>query len=390
MKKNLLALSVIGLSFIPYAIVQAFPSYLSFADHQTITKTALSAPNTYCFSTTDCFSFSANAVEQINQVHQVVDDPSNYNASSHFDSKSFSASVNQIAKNRDQFNRLVNGSSPAGAFIPSNPAFPRMQIQAWQLLGYMLHAAEDFYAHSKWVDEGNTLPLPTGFGALTENTATPTIPPIFSKTLQGTYCPAPAGFPEIVPGISHDVVCPGSPANTLNLHQIAFVLAEQEAQAFVQSIVTDLVTANNAAGFCALLGVPSGTPMCNACSPVEGASSCAAVLYTPGFYNPGELGAPVPVVGTQTVNGTTTQDSAAFVMVVYQRERYMHPWDNGLSRARFSGLSVCNVDHKFVPASAQSTSARRSNDQPKVTTPRLWPATAADRLTPRAGTSFST
>ena len=328
MKKNLLALSVIGLGFIPYAIVHAFWSYLSFADHQTITKTALSAPNTYCFSTTDCFSFSADAVEQINQVHQVVDDPSNYNASNHFDSNSFSASVNQIAKNREQFNRLVNGSTPAGAFIPSNPAFPRMQVQAWQLLGYMLHAAEDFYAQSTWVDEGNTDPLPTGFGALTENTATPTIPPIFAKTPQGTYCPAPAGFP--------DVACPGffSPANTRNLHQTAIGLAEQEAQAFVQSIVTDLVTANNAAGFCALLGVPSGTPMCNACSPVEGASSCAAVLYTPGFYNPGELGAPVPVVGTQTVNGTTTQDSAAFVMVMYQRERYMHPWDNGLSRAR--------------------------------------------------------
>ena len=272
MKKNLLALGVIGFSFIPYAIVQAFPSHLSFADHQTITKTALSAPNTYCFSTTDCFSFSANAVEQINQVHQVVDDPSNYIASNHFDSNSFSASVNQIAKNRDQFNRLVNGWSPAGAFIKSNPAFPRMQIQAWQLLGYMLHAAEDFYAQSTWVDEGNTVPLPTGFGALTENTATPTIPPIFSKTPQGTYCV------QIVPGISHDVACPGffSPANTPNLDQTAFVLAEQEAQAFVQSIVTDLVTANNAAGFCALLGLPSSTPMCNACSPAEGASSCAA------------------------------------------------------------------------------------------------------------------
>jgi hypothetical protein len=274
MKKNLLALGVIGLSFFPYAIVQAFQSYLSFADHQTITKTALSAPTTYCFSTTDCFSFSANAVEQINQVHQVVDDPSNYNAGNHFDSNSFSASVNQIAKKRYQFNRLVNGSSPAGAFIPSNPAFPRMQIQAWQLLGYMLHAAEDFYAHSKWADEGNTVPVPIGFGALTENTATPTIPPIFSMTLQGTYCV------QIVPGISQDVACPGflSPANTLELHQTAFGLAEQEAQAFVQSIVTDLVTANNAAGFCALLGVPSGTPMCNVCSPVESASSCAAVL----------------------------------------------------------------------------------------------------------------
>jgi hypothetical protein len=78
---------------------------------------------------------------------------------------------------------------------------------------------------------------------------------------------------------------------------------------------------------------------------VDGASPCAAVLYTPGFYNPGELAAPVPVVGTQTVNGTTTQDSAASVMVMYQRERYMHPWDNGLSRARLSGLSVYSVDH---------------------------------------------
>jgi hypothetical protein len=257
MKKNLLALSVIGLSFIPCAIAHAFGSDLSFADHQTITKTALSAPNTYCFSTTNCFSFSANAVEQINQVHQVVDGPSNYIASNHFDS-SFSASVNQIAKNRDQFNKLVNGSAPAGAFIASNPAFPRMQIQAWQLLGYMLHAAEDFYAHSTWADEGNTVPLPTGFGALTENTASPTILQIFSKTLQGTYCPAPTGFP--------DVACPGlfSPADTLELHQTAVSLAEQEAQAFVQSIVTDLVTANNAAGFCALLGLPSSTPMCNA------------------------------------------------------------------------------------------------------------------------------
>jgi hypothetical protein len=231
-----------------------------------------------------------------------------YDPRDHFDSNLLLASLVKLAGNRDQLNSLLKG----GRFTSD------IQAKMWVLLGNMLHAAEDFYAHSTWVDEGYLCDVPAlpchiiNFGAATKNApnADLTIFPLSPVTyycnppgyplgtlpvtylITGFYPPATPGtgecqhgatfpslfgppsllgvcapttfLPQTVPGISHDVACDGifSPANTKELHDSAYNLAVQEARSLVQSIVADLVTANNSAGFCSLVDAPAGSPMC--------------------------------------------------------------------------------------------------------------------------------
>jgi hypothetical protein len=144
-------------------------SYSIYQDHQDITKTALSAPNTFTFATVP-YSFSPAAVTQINTVHQIVDNPPMYWAPNHFDSNSFVASIKELAVRRGELNVLLSNTSSFPNAYAQN--LSQLQTKAWNLLGFMLHAVEDFYAHSSWVDEGNTSNI-VGFGALTENTAAP-------------------------------------------------------------------------------------------------------------------------------------------------------------------------------------------------------------------------
>jgi hypothetical protein len=300
---------------------EAFWSDPFYNTHTEITAEALSAvdprtnANPFCFGS-NCFPFSASAIKQINKRHMqqdagalnVVNYGVAYDPRDHFDSNLFLSSLAKLAANRAQLNFLLKGGTFSSA----------TQAQMWVLMGNMLHAAEDFYAHSTWVDEGNSCAGPAirchiiGFGSATENTSMPN-GKIFASPTASSYCNS-AGYPlsalpvnylitgyyppavagagdcvhgatlpflfgppslyglcslptfslQTVPGISHDVACSGNfmPANTEELHDSARNLAVQEVRSFVQSIVADLVTANNPAGFCALLDVPAKTPIC--------------------------------------------------------------------------------------------------------------------------------
>jgi hypothetical protein len=313
--KKLIVLAILSISLNPFTVANAFWSYLSYQDHQDITKKALTTsldPTTgkapFCFSKdqSQCYFFNvATAVAQINKRHKEQDKPANYNPVNHFDSNELTGSLNQIAINRDKLNMLLSNTVSGFPLTAS-----ATQAEMWKLLGNMLHAVEDFYAHSTWVDSGNSLIV--NFGVLTD--ANTLNLKYFAAPPSGeTFCPQ-SGYPllsepinpisgyyfeqifkiqtpkgecihgatiafstadlvgvclagGVVPGISHDVGCTGnalpySPANTLQLHQVAYKLAMQEAQSFVQSIVGDLVASNNVLGFCALLDLPANTPMC--------------------------------------------------------------------------------------------------------------------------------
>jgi hypothetical protein len=313
MKRPLVVLMALVASMLQLPIAHAFWSYYNYQEHQDITKGALSPPVTYCFSKGNCFTFSSDAIKAINSAHAFVDDPKNYDFRIHFDSNSFTASLKQMALERGQLNQILSNSAP-GLDVNSVAA----QQKVWQLLGFMLHAAEDFYAHSTWVDAGisGIIDGGLGFGALTENTTMPNTG-LFMPLPTGTYC-GPDGYPLqtmpinylitgyytpgtlvpqvappggcihgdtiafgslcvdlgkdgppptlTVPGISHDIACGGNfyPANTTALHDSASQDAMLEAISLVQAIVADLVASNNATGFCTLLGLGSNTPMCAA------------------------------------------------------------------------------------------------------------------------------
>jgi hypothetical protein len=267
MKRIVLALFVIASSVEPEN-GRAFWSDPFYGTHQDITKTALSQPDPrtgmppFCFSG-NCYYFSDKAVALINFRHLIQDSVA-YDANDHFDANHFVGGLQKMATNRSALNSLLK----------QQPYSAALQAKMWVLMGNMLHAAEDFYAHSTWVDEGATSII--DFGTATENN-----PPDFSifpvpaglqycgsdgfplsrqpvnYLITGYYPPdtivPPAGqclhgatFPtfysvlqsdptaslfglcksdlanslQTVPGISHDVACSGnfSPANTQQLH----------------------------------------------------------------------------------------------------------------------------------------------------------------------------
>jgi hypothetical protein len=241
--------------------------------------------------------------DQINLAHAQADDPANYEAVDHFDSEELVEGLLQITRRRAELNLAL-----------TPPISAANQQNAWNLMGFMIHAIQDFYAHSSWIEEGNTNIIAvgglTGFGALTVNTSAPTIPSCFQSVSVGAIANpalcAPAGYPLLAPvsqmttgyydplsapsgkcdhgtlaqaiatcaagvlapgvsliqvqGISKDSPCASYPLGPN--HFTAASLAQAETLSFVQSIVADLNTANNAQGFCALLDLPSNTPIC--------------------------------------------------------------------------------------------------------------------------------
>jgi hypothetical protein len=280
--------------------VRAFFSDPFYADHQDITQSAIAAPNQFCIASDKCFQFSATAIMQINLRH-LAQDTGAYDADDHFDSNHFAGALQKMAINRGQLNSLLAGATLQGG------NYAQTQLQAWALLGNMLHAAEDFYAHSTWVDEGNINII--GFGAATENTSAPNYG-IFPNPLATTFCSSAQGYPFSnvpvfylisgyydvptpnggcihgsltailtacaaaknplnffavqIPGISHDIPCAGdfTPSDAMAYHLLAYQAAIDEANDLVNSIVNDLVASQNAAGFCTLLDVPITNPVC--------------------------------------------------------------------------------------------------------------------------------
>jgi hypothetical protein len=317
-KKIIFSLCILVLSMQPQNSY-SFWSDPFYGTHQQITKVALTTPNwetgkPFCFSSDICAYFSDFAIARIN-VRHLLQDSMAYDANDHFDSNQLVGSLTKMAKNRNQLNNIFM----AGSFSPVT------REQMWELMGNMLHAAEDFYAHSTWVDAGNTSRI-INFGPATKryppdtsifpsspvvqfcgsdgyplstfpvsylitgyyppNTPPPsggclhgaTFPTLFSLAIND---PTPSLFglcdyfgssPLTVPGIAHDVACSGKfiPTNTVNLHNAAKDLAVREAQSFVQSIVDDLAADNNLAGFCALLDATETVPACAFAGTVSG------------------------------------------------------------------------------------------------------------------------
>jgi hypothetical protein len=291
-------------------------------DHQQITQDAIGAPVTFAFDgqtridpnnpNSVPYSFSPAAMNEIVLQNNNMDAESKtrYDAADHFDSEDFSGArgaIQKIANNRAMLNSILNKATMA----------PGDQKQAWDILGAMLHAIQDFYAHSTWVELGNTSIV--GFGALTENTASPSMgalatapapgaanpvicdasgypafPGATLKLTTGYYDDPSHGATRIAPsgkcehgslrqaigtcafgilslsgstipvfGISKDSPCADYSPFAIDAHGIAMLLAGKETLSFVQSIITDLNTASNSQGFCVLLGLdPKVVPNC--------------------------------------------------------------------------------------------------------------------------------
>ncbi len=168
-KQVIAALCVLAMGLLTAGAARAFWSYGIFADHQDITKTGLSAPVSFSFSGAS-YSFSATAIDQINEMHAQADDSVNYWANNHFDSDTLVGSLTQMAYRRKQLMMLLSPGFPSEAGNATTA-----QVKAWKMLGWMLHAAEDFYSHSNWVDQGNNSPV--NFGLLTKLTSYPPTPP---------------------------------------------------------------------------------------------------------------------------------------------------------------------------------------------------------------------
>lgn len=235
------------------------------------------------------YTFTQQAIDAINKANGSVDQTSQvaYSMADHFDAEQFYAGVQRMADRRSQLNTALTS--------------PVEQGKAWQLVGFMLHAAQDFYAHSTWVERGNTGTI-VDFGSLTRNTSAPNLS--YLQPATGTVCSA-GGYPLITPvsqltsgyydpndpaglldaappglcqhgtlaqavatcaaalapvhGISKDSPCGLYLQGPEDSHFIAAKLAIKETTTLIQSIVSDLDTAHNSQGFCALLGLTPAT-----------------------------------------------------------------------------------------------------------------------------------
>jgi hypothetical protein len=270
------------------------------AHHQDYTKAAIGAPSSFTFAG-QSYRFSQKAIDAINLANAQVDQESvyPYNAADHFDGQQFVLGVKQLALTRKE---LVKALTPP---VSLDTQAPGSQAYAWQLLGFMLHGIQDFYAHSTWIEDGNIESTSiVHFGVLTANppnlsflqpaagsVCTPSAYPLIPKVTQltsgyynpddplGLTDPAPPGLcqhgtlaqaiatcasliPVTVQGISKDSPCALYLQGPITSHIIAKNQAIQETQEFVQDLITDLDTASNAQGFCALLDLPSNTPIC--------------------------------------------------------------------------------------------------------------------------------
>lgn len=268
-------------------------------DHGDITKEAIGPANTFQYSTsTGQYPFSLQAIRAIIKANDALDQTAinPYAAGDHFDGQAFVDGLNRLAKRRQH---LMEFLSP--------PVSADSQLQAWKMLGYMLHSAQDFYAHSTWVELGRAGIV--NFGALTENTPpdyttlTPTtatvcaaggfplLVPVVPMLTTGYFDPtersadpAPPGLCQhgtlaqaestcllgalgangVVPvsGISKDSPCAAYPLAPA-AHILAYKKAVDETRSLVNAIIVDLHKSGNAAGFCALLGLsPTDASVC--------------------------------------------------------------------------------------------------------------------------------
>jgi heterokaryon incompatibility protein Het-C len=91
-------------------------------------------------------TFSNRALEEIQDANEDVDDTFSaalFHPERHFTNESFSASSTRLRDIKTQIITKLTAENPDGG-------------EARKLLGQALHTVQDFYAHSNWVELGNT------------------------------------------------------------------------------------------------------------------------------------------------------------------------------------------------------------------------------------------
>jgi hypothetical protein len=317
---------------VPILDARAFWSWVGPATHhQDYTKESIGAPVTFSYGN-GAYSFSSKALSQINLANGRADASYLYDPRDHFDDEGFLGSLNQLWLRRQELDAFLG------------PRFFNQQM-AWELLGSMLHTIQDFYAHSSWVENGNTDVI-LGFATYTEDPSAPTIPPGFHPAV-GDVCsngseliasaspqlttgyynpqfslfknqyPTPAGKCDHGPlvqtcnyhlGISLDTPCGAD-----SFHDVAKRLAERETFAFVKAIVDKLHDNNNDAGVCALLDLdPTIVSMCVPPGIAPWLGNWAGVgTSTCGYYS-GPATAVVTFIGADQISWVATTNIGVF------------------------------------------------------------------------------
>jgi hypothetical protein len=278
---------------LPMSSASAFWSFVlgpvtNFGDHQDITGAALSEAEVSIGG--EIYNFQPVAIDRINAMHAKLDKATNYNRFDHFDSDELVISLQTMQLRRQQVIKLLDPS------YNGTPSATDQQL-AWDALGALLHALQDFYAHSTWVETHQANETPLHFAAQTAPGAP--LPPGFmpssgqvcldpgyslltpvNELLTGYYnlpaiplgacehgtlsgvvrtCATTSAFHLLtVPGISKDSPCAQYPAGPADAYTVAMDLARRDTKELLAAVISDVATQDGNVGLCMLVGLGPG------------------------------------------------------------------------------------------------------------------------------------
>lgn len=270
---GLLLLSPHAMAFLPtnnITLLEIFdvPVGILFSTHQKITEQAIEELDKEFFGITKLTKPMKEAIKQIVNANAEVDedmssgDENTTPSAKHFDGENFAGGQRFVLDNRNLVLITLESDNAAGART---------------YLGQALHAIQDFYTHTNWIELGNSSPHPqlgvvgatiTGTASLFDRTCVdcirlfpPDCPDCSSNLRTGLLTsgyfggedrtkPSPSKCSHGSPkdssalgvrgeGISKDVpFCDGAPH--ANLHNIAAILAREATQKFIRELRADL------------------------------------------------------------------------------------------------------------------------------------------------------
>jgi hypothetical protein len=146
---GVVALGVLALALptlaAPTDTAEAFPiDPLGFGSHthNSITKSAVTSADAKFFGVATPTASMLRAMDEIIAANTSID-LDQFSSAKHFDGENFSGGKSLIVGHLNMAITLLNNSNPSGARIS---------------VGAALHTIQDFYAHSNWVELGNTVP----------------------------------------------------------------------------------------------------------------------------------------------------------------------------------------------------------------------------------------
>jgi hypothetical protein len=312
MRQHKILVGVVLLAGALFALrAPAFWSAALYQIHQDITQDVLNGQ--FSFGGEDNYTFSDTAVTAINAMHK-IQDSGNYDPLDHFDGEHLADGFARLQNTRGMLEDELKSTSPDSQKL-------------WIYVGVMLHQMQDFYSHSTYTQSAAGS-IPVDFATLTDPSQSPTIPSFFAsptypadnpqdcaadfitllpvvassglittgfyqaanpdpgKCNHGLFGDNAVGVPKTVivgalcqfgvktpaDGIARDHPC-SSVESEVTDFEVARSLAMQETQMFITAIIKELDTANNSAGFCALLGLDETA---TACQPKTPSGACAS------------------------------------------------------------------------------------------------------------------